>query len=133
MERPAEETHPHGTPLLDRLAQLRRVEPLDTRPQSDVWVAGLLGLHPDELLDDVERRPSDPLEQKLAREQRPVKGSPRQYGRRVRGRHARLARSNASSVSLEKSTNVTESSASGCSAIQASTVCRATGAARSTG
>ena len=135
MERAPQVAHADGLALLDRTAQLRRIEPIDPRPQSDIRVGRFLRLHADQVLDHLERRPPDPLDQELPGEQGAVEGAAREHPlvRGAGGRHERLARSNASSVSAENRTNVTVSSDSGCSAIHASTAWSATLAAASTG
>ena len=72
VDRPAHDAEPRRAAFQQRRFELRRLEPGDARPERDVGVARHLRLQPDEVPDDLERRPFDPLEQELARERRPV-------------------------------------------------------------
>ena len=65
MERAAHEGAAHDGPLVHQSAELVRVEALDARPQADVRRLGDLALHPDEVLDHVQRRPALAAEQEL--------------------------------------------------------------------
>ena len=79
MERAPQVAHADGLALLDRTAQLRRIEPIDPRPQSDIRVGRFLRLHADQVLDHLERRPPDPLDQELPGEQGAVEGAAREH------------------------------------------------------
>ena len=68
-----------------RVLQLLRVEPLDPAPQRQIRVGRLLGLHADEMLDDVLGRPIDPLQQQLPPQQGPVERAPAEHRRAVLG------------------------------------------------
>ena len=78
VQRPAEQGHPDGAALLQRVRQGLGAERLDPRPQRDVRIARHLRLERDEPLHRLERRhPPTPQEQ-LALEQGPVQRALRQ-------------------------------------------------------
>ena len=56
----------------EQALQLAWTEVDEARPQGDVRVAGVLALHPDEVVDDVERRTANTGEEVLAVQRRPV-------------------------------------------------------------
>jgi hypothetical protein len=90
VQRGPHERHTHE-PAVEQLPSERvRVEAPHARPQAGVGVERHLRLHADQVLDDLQRRRADALEQPLAGEQRPVQGAPVEHGplvRSVDGRH----------------------------------------------
>jgi len=82
VQRPAEQRHPDGTPLLQRVGQRLGAERIDARPERDVGIARHLRLERDEPLHRLERwHPATPQEH-LALEQRAVQRVLRQDARR---------------------------------------------------
>ena len=72
VERAAHDADSHRLAGEQRRLELRRLEALDPRAERDVVVARHLRLQADEVVDHVERRPFDPLEQELTRERRAI-------------------------------------------------------------
>ena len=72
VQRAAHEQRPHGSARLQQAGELFRREPAQPGPDADVGFLRLLGLQPDEVLDEVEHRAVGPGEQVLAGEQSPV-------------------------------------------------------------
>ena len=72
VDRRAHDDGSHRLALEQQPLQLLRTEGLEAGPQADVGIARHLRLQPDELANDVERRPLDALEQVLPRQRRPV-------------------------------------------------------------
>ncbi len=78
MDRGAQQPGPHRAALGDQHAQLIGPEALDARPQRQVGIARLLGLHPHQPLDHLERGRGAALQEALARHQRAVERAPTQ-------------------------------------------------------
>ena len=75
MDRRPHHGRAHDRAIRQELRERFRPEPVEARPESDVRVAGHLGLEPDEVLGRVERCQLRALEQQLARERRPSEGA----------------------------------------------------------
>ncbi len=69
MQRAAHEQRPHRRARLQQAGEFFRREPAQPGPHTDVGFLRLLGLQPDEVLDEVEHRAVGAGEQVLAGEQ----------------------------------------------------------------
>ena len=70
---------PDRGPARHRRGQLLRVEADDPVPERDVRVGRLLGLQPDQVLDHLQRRAVDPVEEELPAQQGTVQGTVRDH------------------------------------------------------
>ena len=88
VDRPPHHDDADEPALLEQLADGGGVEPVEPRPQREVGIERVLGLHPDQVRDRVERRKRRPLQQELAGQRRPVEGTAIEDERRHARHHA---------------------------------------------
>ena len=79
VDRPAHDPRANDRPVEEQLPELVGIEVDEARPQRDVGIRRLLRLESDEMLNHVDRRHRDPLEQELAGERGPIEGADGQH------------------------------------------------------
>src|SRR4051794_29659473 len=75
MQRGAQEGESDGATALDEVAEMHRVEVVDTRPAGDVGVVGHLRLHADEMLDEIRDGHLDSSEKELTLEESAIESA----------------------------------------------------------
>ncbi len=70
---------PHSLAVGEQLGQLGMLEAFQPRPQADIGRVGRLRLHADKMIDHIDRRHRNALEQVLPRQQRAVERAPTQH------------------------------------------------------